>query len=111
MPIPLLLAVTFPVCIVTDIRAPQNMNKAGVSVVSIVNNVRDQAQSIKHGEGPTVEVQYRSFRGSAGQVSKPGLVLLGATQRAVFFYDVNSEQSLVIPQAQIVSIEVREKGS
>lgn len=82
-----------------------------LSVTTVSNNVREQAQDIKHGEAPMVEVQHRSFKGSAGQVRKPGLVLLGATQQAVFFYDVNNEQTLVIPQAQIVSIEVREKGN
>jgi hypothetical protein len=82
-----------------------------LSVAAVSNNVREQAQDIKHGEAPTVVVQHRSFKGSAGQVRKPGLVLLGATQRAVFFYDVNNEQTLVVPQAQIVSIEVREKGN
>jgi hypothetical protein len=64
------------------------------------------ASSIKHGELPTVDVRYRSFTGSAGQVTAPGLELIGATQKAAFFYDENNKRTIVIPQAQLVSIEV-----
>jgi hypothetical protein len=64
------------------------------------------ASSIKHGELPTVDVRYRSFTGSAGQVTAPGLELIGATQKAAFFYDGNNKRTIVIPQAQLVSIEV-----
>jgi hypothetical protein len=53
-------------------------------------------------------VQYRSFSSSTEQVTKPRLELIGATQTVVFFYDVADEHTLVIPQAQIVSIEVPE---
>ncbi len=66
------------------------------------------ASSIKHGERPAVAVHYRSFSSSAGQVKEPGLRLIGATQNAVFFYDVEDERTIVIPQAQVVSIEVPE---
>jgi CHASE3 domain sensor protein len=64
------------------------------------------ASEIKQGEHTVVDVRYRSFKGSAGQVTVPGLELIGATQKAAFFYDVDGERTIVIPQAQIVSIEV-----
>jgi len=67
-----------------------------------------KASSLKDGEKPVVDVRYRSFSGSEGQVTEPGLELIGATQKAAFFYDVNDNHTLVIPQAQIVSIEVPE---
>jgi len=64
------------------------------------------ASSIKAGETPSVDVRYRSFKGSAGQVIVPGLGLIGATQKATFFYDADEKHTLVIPQSQLVSIEV-----
>jgi hypothetical protein len=64
------------------------------------------ASSIKNGNKPTVEVRYRSFSGTAGQMTTPGLAFIGATQRAAFFYDEADKRTIVIPQAQIVSIEV-----
>jgi hypothetical protein len=67
------------------------------------------AISIKHGEQPAIDVRYRAFSGSAGQVSEPDLELIGATQKAVFFYDVDEKRTIVIPQTQIVSIEVPEQ--
>jgi hypothetical protein len=67
------------------------------------------ASSIKDGEKPAVEVRYRSFSGSTGQVTEPGLELIGATQKAVFFYDVDDKRTLVIPPSQLVSIEVPEQ--
>jgi hypothetical protein len=67
------------------------------------------ASSIKDGEKPAVDVRYRSFSGSAGQVTEPELELIGATQKAAFFYDVGEKRTIVIPQAQIVSIEVPEQ--
>ena len=67
------------------------------------------ASSIKDGEQTAVDVRYRSFSGSAGQVTEPNLALIGATQKAVFFYDVDGQRTIVIPQTQIVSIEVPEQ--
>ena len=67
-----------------------------------------KADSIKNGENLEVRVQYRSFKGSAGQVAVPGLRFIGATQKTVFFYDVDDKRTIVIPQAQLVSIEVPE---
>jgi hypothetical protein len=64
------------------------------------------AFSIEHGYNRKVEVRYRSFSGSAGQVTMPGLQFIGATQRAVFFYDADHKHTIVIPQSQLVSIEV-----
>jgi hypothetical protein len=64
------------------------------------------ASSIKAGETQSVEVRYRSFKGSAGQVTLPGLRLIGATEKAAFFYDLDHKRTIVIPQAQLVSIEV-----
>jgi hypothetical protein len=64
------------------------------------------ASGIKHGERPAIDVRYRSFSGSSGQVTEPNLALIGATQKAVFFYDVDMKRTIMIPQAQIVSIEV-----
>jgi hypothetical protein len=73
------------------------------------------AEDIKQGEpgsGPPVAVRYSYSSGSTDQVTKTGLVQIGATQRVGFFHDVNDEskekdnRTLVIPQSQIVSIEV-----
>jgi len=66
------------------------------------------ASSIKNGENSEVRVQYRSFKGSEGQVTVPGVELIGGTQKVVFFYDADAKRTIVIPQAQIVSIEVPE---
>jgi hypothetical protein len=66
----------------------------------------DTAQAIQQGKHPSVDVRYTSSVGSADQVTEPGLVLIGATQRAYFFYDVKDQRTLVIPQSQVVSIEV-----
>jgi hypothetical protein len=66
------------------------------------------ASSIKAGENPSVDVRYRSFKGSAGQVTVPSLRLIGATEKAAFFYDVDHKRTIVIPQAQLVAIEVPE---
>jgi hypothetical protein len=51
-------------------------------------------------------VQHRNFSRSAEQLTEPGLHLIGATQNTVFFYDVNEKRTIMIPQSQIVSIEV-----
>jgi hypothetical protein len=70
------------------------------------------ASVIKDGKTPKQDVWYRTFKGSAGQVTESNLQLIGATQKAVFFYDLNDidnakdNRTVVIPQAQIVSIEV-----
>ena len=57
-----------------------------VSSMILAPRFADQKASyIKSGDSPTVEVQYRSFSGSAGQVTEPNLRLIGATQKAVFF--------------------------
>jgi hypothetical protein len=66
------------------------------------------ASSIKRATYGELDVRYRSFSGSAGQVTEPDLMLIGSTQRAVFFYDYDHKRTIVIPQAQIVSIEVPE---
>ena|SRR5829696_3463526 len=76
------------------------------SITYAETNAAQQVITIQQGEKPLVTVSYRSFSGSAGQVTKPELELIGATQRAVFFYDVEDRDAIVIPQAQIVSIEV-----
>ena len=67
-----------------------------------------QADAIRQGEQPQMTVQHRNFSRTAEQVTEPGLHLIGATQNTVFFYDVNEKRTIVIPQAQIVSIEVPE---
>ena len=64
------------------------------------------AATIKNGETKAVEVRYRSFSGTAGQVAVPGLDFIGPTVRAAFFYDPDAKRTIVIPQTQIVSIEV-----
>jgi hypothetical protein len=64
--------------------------------------------TLEGGETQAVDVRYRSFSGSAGQVTKPGLALIGATQKVVFFYDVDDKRTIVIPRTHIVSIEVPE---
>jgi hypothetical protein len=74
--------------------------------------VDETAYSLKAGFEPKVEVRYRSYSGTADPVTEPGLEIIGATQKVVFFYDVNDKDNeednhtLVIPQTQIVSIEV-----
>jgi hypothetical protein len=67
-----------------------------------------KASSIKDGEQTAVDVRYRSYSGSGDQAIKPGLQPIGATQKAIFFYDVGEKRTIVIPQAQIVSIEIPE---
>jgi hypothetical protein len=67
------------------------------------------ANSIKAG-GTPVDLRYRSFSGSAGQVTEPDLRLIGATQRDVFFYDDDHNRTIVVPQAEIVSIEVPDEN-
>jgi hypothetical protein len=97
------------------------MWKTALVVGAVVNlgftglTAADTASSIKNGRyptfghNPTVEVRYRSFSGSAGQVTVSGLVFIGATQRAAFFYDEDHKRTIVIPQSQLVSIEVPEQ--
>jgi hypothetical protein len=83
-----------------------------VIVVGVTYNTSsDTASSIKDGETLAVDVRYRSFSGSAGQVKESNLRLIGATQKAVFFYDVDAKpkRTIVIPQSQLVSIEVPEQ--
>ena len=88
-----------------------------ISVTGILPHqlARSQADAIKQGEQPQVTVQYRKFSSpSTGQVTETGVELIGATQKVVFFYDVTEKdnekdsRTLIIPQAQIVSIEVQE---
>jgi hypothetical protein len=50
------------------------------TVVFTLYAAAEAASSIRNGEKPTVEVRYRLFSGSAGQVTVPGLQLIGATQ-------------------------------
>jgi hypothetical protein len=66
------------------------------------------AAFIKKGGTPAVEVRYRTSSGSAEEMTKRSLALIGATQRAAFFYDVDDKRTIVIPQSQLVSIEVPE---
>jgi NAD(P)-dependent dehydrogenase (short-subunit alcohol dehydrogenase family) len=44
-----------------------------------------------------VEVRYRSFSGSAGQVTVSGLLFIGATLRASFFYDAGLRVNAIAP--------------
>ena len=69
------------------------------------------ASDIKDGETPEVTVQYRSYSSAAGQVTERELRLIGSAQKAMFFYDGNDNRALVIPQAQVVSIEVPQNSS
>jgi cytochrome bd-type quinol oxidase subunit 2 len=75
-------------------------------VLTLEDAASRAASSIKAGETPSVDVRYRSFKGSAGQITVPSLRLIGATQKAAFFYDADDKRTIVIPQSQIVSIEV-----
>jgi hypothetical protein len=75
-------------------------------LVSASYDVIERTHSIKQGKQPTLEVRYRSSSGSADQVTEPGLELIGATQKVIFFYDKKDKHTLVIPQTEIVSIEV-----
>jgi hypothetical protein len=73
------------------------------------------AQDIKDGGQTSVQVRYSSSSDPADQVTKPGLELIGATQKVVFFYEVNDKHdekdnhTLVIPQSRIISIEVPDR--
>jgi hypothetical protein len=78
---------------------------AGVVYITYIT-AANTADSIKLGYGPNVTVQYRSSSVSGDPVTEPKLILIGATQKAVFFHDEKDNRTLVIPQAQIVSIEV-----
>jgi hypothetical protein len=69
-------------------------------------SANQMASAIKRGEYPTVDVRYRLFSGSAGQVTEPNLELIGATEKAAFFYDDDDGRTIVIPHAQIVSVDV-----
>jgi hypothetical protein len=53
-------------------------------VANTITASQAEALAIKRGEKPLVVVHYRAYSSSAGQVTKPGLVLIGATQRFVF---------------------------
>jgi hypothetical protein len=79
-----------------------------VFLVFLYSFAGNTASSIKDGENQAVDVRYRASSDSADQVTKSGLELIGATQTVVFFYDVDDKHTLVIPQSQIVSIEVPE---
>jgi hypothetical protein len=50
------------------------------------------ASTIKNGENQ----RYRSFSGSAGQVTVPGLQFIRATQQAAFFYDADDKRTSVL---------------
>jgi hypothetical protein len=81
-----------------------------------------QADAIKQvDEQAQATVRYRTFSGpSSGQVTKSGVALIGSTQKVVFFYDVDENHArtpiviarttIVIPHAQIVWIEVPDRG-
>jgi hypothetical protein len=75
-----------------------------------------KAEAIKQGKQTQATVRYRTFSSpSTGQVTKSGVALIGATQKVVFFYDVDENYArrttIVIPQAQIVWIEVPDRGA
>jgi len=65
-----------------------------------------EAGAIKRSEHPFVEVRYKAASSSADQVTESGLVLIGATTTTAFFYDEAAKHTLVIPQAQLIAIEV-----
>jgi hypothetical protein len=62
------------------------------------------ASSIKDGETREVDVRYRSFKGSAGQVTEPDLGLIEATQKTVFFY-VCRQQAYACDSASADSLD------
>jgi hypothetical protein len=66
------------------------------------------ASSIKKAKSPMVDVRYRASSGATDQVTKSSLEHIGATQTTAFFYDEDDKRTIVIPQAQIVSIEIPE---
>jgi hypothetical protein len=79
------------------------------TVIIAVQSARHQAHAIKQGEQQKVAVQYRQFSNTTEQAPpEHRLELIGATQRAAFIYDVGDKRTIVIPQSQIVSIEVRD---
>src|SRR5215208_34417 len=57
----------------------------------ILFGVERRTNSIKEGFEQKLEVRYRSYSGSADQVTEPDLELIGATQKVVFFYDVKDK--------------------
>jgi len=77
------------------------------TVIIAVLSARHQAHAIKQGEQQKVAVQYRQISNTTEPVPpEHRLELIGATQRAAFIYDVDDKRTIVIPQTQIVSIEV-----
>jgi hypothetical protein len=82
------------------------LSSVWISFIPPIYSATRTASAIKQEQTPAVDVRYRSFSGSEGQVTEPDLMFVGATQKVAFFYDVNAKRTIVIPQAQIVSIEV-----
>jgi hypothetical protein len=80
-----------------------------ISFILPIYSATRTASAIKEGQSPAVDVRHRSFSGSEGQVTEPDLMFIGATQKVAFFYDANAKRTIVIPQAQIVSIEVPDR--
>jgi hypothetical protein len=93
-----------------------------MTLVIPVGLAYSQADAIKQvDEQAQATVRYRTFSGpSSGQVTKSGVALIGSTQKVVFFYDVDenyartpiviARTTIVIPHAQIVWIEVPDRG-
>lgn len=73
-------------------------------LLGLANTISETVYSIKEGYETKAVVQYRSSSGSADQVVKTKLVIIGTTQKVIFLYDEDDKQTLVIPQSQIVSI-------
>lgn len=65
-----------------------------------------EARSIKNNSEDPVTVTYRLTTSTSVQpTTESGVELIGATEKAAFFYDPDPKRTLAVPHAQIISIE------
>lgn len=65
-----------------------------------------EARSIRNNSERPVIVSYRLTTSTSAQPAvESNVELIGATEKVAFFYDPGDERTLVIPHAQIISIE------
>ncbi len=78
----------------------------GIAFVVAYLFSKAEARSVKQNLEDPVNVTYRlTAAGSAEPTTETDVELIGATQKAAFFYDPDDGHTLAIPHAQIVSIE------
>ncbi len=78
----------------------------GIAFVVAYLFSKAEARSAKQSLEDPINVTYRlTASGSAEPTTETDVELIGATQKAAFFYDPDDGHTLAIPHAQIVSIE------